>query len=169
MSQPKWKFVANLGDANPLDHGGYFIFVDETGVYPPQAEYLEVDEDARGRSRYTVYRFNLEPCTYINNVLSDNKFHPDKSAWFATRESRRAERPQDTTYLSNLDSITDGNREEDLIASFCSDDPLERAQAWRVVGLYHGFDNLDSYPLHLNGREAARRYKDITHGQTSQV
>jgi hypothetical protein len=24
--QPKWAFVANLGDVNPLDHGGYLVY-----------------------------------------------------------------------------------------------------------------------------------------------
>jgi len=28
--------VANLGDANPIDNGGFFVLRDTTGVYPPE-------------------------------------------------------------------------------------------------------------------------------------
>ena len=38
--QPKWKLIAQLGDVNPIDYGGYFIYEDETGVYPPEGEKL---------------------------------------------------------------------------------------------------------------------------------
>ena len=42
--QPVWKFIANLGDANPIEHGGYFIFEDLTGVYSPEGEVWNPDE-----------------------------------------------------------------------------------------------------------------------------
>ena len=159
MSQPQWKFLVNLGDLNPLEHDGYFIYVDETGVYQPEAEYVAVEEDPDypNRERLVAYRFILEPCTYINGILSDNKFHPDKPAWFAKPESERASRPQDTTYLKNL-SLCQDIGEEELISLFCSDDPRQRALAWRAVGDHYGYENLDSYPLYLRKREARQRY-----------
>lgn len=155
--QPKWKFIDNLGDANPLEHGGYFVFIDETGVYPPEAEYLVVLDESDD-PKYKAYRFSLEKCTYINGILSDNSFHPLYPAWFATPEAQRAERPQDTTYLKNV-SDCHGIEEQELIRLFCSDDPLERADAYRSVGEYHGFENFDNYPLELRKREARKRYK----------
>ena len=33
MSQPKWEYVANLGDTSPLEYGGLFLYRDTTGVY----------------------------------------------------------------------------------------------------------------------------------------
>lgn len=50
-NQPVWKFVANPGDANPIDHGGLFVLVDETGVYPP-----EMGVDDAGRSTGVMER-----------------------------------------------------------------------------------------------------------------
>ena len=142
MSQPNWKLIGNLGDVNPIDYGGYFIFEDTTGVHPPEAEYL-TDPDENGTR--TVYCFILESCTYQNGILSDNKFHPDHPAWFAGD-------------LNNVCSYM-GVEELELIRLFCSDDSLERASAWRMVGRCHGFGNLDQYPLQLNEEETRERYE----------
>lgn len=168
--QPTWKLIVNLGDVNPIDYGGFFVYVDETGEYEPEAELLEVPPDNEaeynripGRpmpapTPYRVYRFRLDRCTFINGVLSDNRFHTDLPAWFAKPEEKRADRPQDTTYLSNVADCMGADLDE-LRAMFCSDDPIERAQAWRMVGEYHGFENLDSYPLELTRAEAVARYE----------
>lgn len=154
MSQPIWKYVGNIGDASPFDFGGFFVFVDETEVYPPEAEVLhEEGENEYGEPvRWTVYRFVLENCTYRNGILSDNQFHPDEPAWFAKTEEEHKERPQDTCYLLNLAKQLDMSV-EDFAAMFCSVDPLERARAWREVGEYHGYNNLDEYPLEFTNRE----------------
>ena len=44
--QPKWKLLANLGDANPIDYCGYFVYRDETGVYRDEAEKLISPDEA---------------------------------------------------------------------------------------------------------------------------
>lgn len=156
--QPKWKLLANLGDSHPIDYGGYFVYVDETGVYAPEAELLISPDSDDGA--WEVYRWSLDRCTYQNGILSDNKFHPDKAAWFAKPESKRAERPQDTTYLSNVAECNDIT-EAELIEAFCSEDPLKLAFAYREVGEYHGFNNFDSYPLTFNSRaEVESRYSE---------
>ena len=53
MSQTVWKFVTNLGDASPLDYGGLFVYIDETGVYPPEMERVELENEdcAEGKER----------------------------------------------------------------------------------------------------------------------
>lgn len=161
MSQPKWKLIANLGDRNPIDYGGYFVYIDETGVYDPEAELLEVtNENDCEATEWSVYRFSLERCTLENGILSDNKYHKDHAAWFAKPERERAERPQDTTYLKNVADCM-GMELEALQAMFCSDNPIERAHAYRCVGEYHGFENLDSYPLTFTDRaEVEARYAE---------
>jgi hypothetical protein len=81
--QPVWKLLANLGDISPFDYGGYFVYLDETGMYPEEAELLELEnenEEDEEKIRYTVRRFVLERCTLVDGVLSDNKFHPDHPA-----------------------------------------------------------------------------------------
>lgn len=167
MSQPIWKLLANLGDKNPLDYGGFFVYVDETGVYPPEVEVVEVcdepDYDNNDKGKWTVYRFILEPCTYIDGILSDNPFHMAHPAWFATPESERTEGRNSTTWLKNLvDFCGNDDDGEELIRLFCSDDPLERARAWRVVGDYHGYHELDHYPLRYSSKlELKKRYLDM--------
>jgi hypothetical protein len=140
--QPKWKCVAQLGDAHPLEYGGIWIFVDTTGVYEPECEVLECPDDENGT--YYVRRFTLEDCTYINGVLSDNKFHPDKPAWFADG-------------LEKLGSFI-GADPTQLIAWFLSPDPCERQIAWMAIYYYYGAAELDSYPLVLAQADIRRRY-----------
>lgn len=137
-AQPKWKLVAQMGDVNPMDYGGFFVYVDETGVYAPEAESLELNEGGK----YTAHRFTLEPCTYIDGVLSDNPYHPKSAAWFA----------------DDIEKIQACTGIDGLVALFCSQDPIERATAWRAVAEYSGLENLDSYPLTLTKKECKKRY-----------
>jgi hypothetical protein len=159
-NQPTWRLLDNLGDRTPIDYGGYFVFEDTTGVYPPEVELLEPppdDVEDPDRMRWTIYRFTPARCTFQNGVLSDNPYHPEIPAWFASTDH---DRPQDTTRIANLANYT-GSAELDLIRGFCSEDPIARADAYRTVGDYHGFDNLDQYPLILNREEVEHRYNGI--------
>jgi hypothetical protein len=161
--QPKWKLLANLGDVNPIEYGGYFIFEDGTGVYDPQGEYLEAPDDDTGT--WYVYRFDLDRCTLTTSepdhdgstytVLSDNPYHPLHPAWFARKDPKR---PQDSG-LEDVANFT-GQDVAELEAALCSEDVIERAHAYRDIGSYHGFDNLDSYPLTLTRAEVDARYPE---------
>jgi hypothetical protein len=164
MSQPNWKFVANLGDVTFLDYGGFLVFQDETGEYAPEAEVIIVDDEDNENSSVTVHRFSLDKCTFIDGILSDNPYHPAHSAWFATPEADKANRPRDTTYLSSVVSCS-GTTADVLIAQLTSDNPVERAMAYREIGEYHGWANFDSYPLQLSRTEAKKRYKTICKAQ----
>jgi hypothetical protein len=137
MRAPTWKLVAQLGDENPLEYGGYFVYIDETGAYTSEAEYLIEMLDGT----FTAYRFILEPCISVNGVLSDNPYHPETPVWF----------DKDIDRVSESCGI-------DLIPLFCTPDPVQRAIAWREVGEYYGFENLDNYPLTLTKKEAKKRY-----------
>jgi hypothetical protein len=151
--QPNWQLLCNLGDANPIDHGGVFVYLDKNCIYTPEMEVLEPsgEDDYGDPTTWTVYRFSLDKCTYINGILSDNPYHPDHPAWFAKPESERAARPQDTTYLQNLQN--DSYPGNSLPRALCSDDIVERAQAYRAIYEYHGLENFDSYPLTFDNRE----------------
>ena len=129
-NQPNFKCVANLGDVTPWDYGGAFVLVDQTGVYTPE---LRVFEKPIG-TMYDEYTILLEKCTYINGVLSDNKYHPDTPAWFAKALVGTAE----ATGISELD----------LINWFCSSEILERAWAYLTVYLYHGPQGFPTYHFH---------------------
>jgi hypothetical protein len=143
-NQPKWKCVDQLGDRSPLDYGGYWVFVDTTGVYEAEGEWVEVDE---ATNRLTIYRFILEKCTFVDGILSDNKFHPEHPAWFAKD-------------LSSV-AASSGTPVEELRTMLCSDDPIQRALAYREIGNHWGFRNLDDYPLEMGRTEGRRRYKKV--------
>lgn len=138
--QPVWEYITNLGDVHPIDHGGYFVLKDKTGVYTPEAIKLipdydpDYDDDC---NKWTIYRFILEKCTYINNVLSDNKFHPNYPVWFSTE-----------TKLNDMASFNGMSRIE-LINNFISNNIIDNAIAWEIVGDYFGYYELDNYPQHF--------------------
>ncbi len=156
-NQPNWQFVANLGDVNPLDHGGFFVYRDLTGVYSPECVLLTPldDENGNDTGKWEVRRFCADKCTFIDGVLSDNRFHPSKPAWFARKDETR---PQDGNGLADIASFC-GQTEEELIALFTSDDACKRAHAWRLVGEYHGFANLDAYPETLTRKDVFNLYR----------
>lgn len=159
--QPIWQFVANLGDVHPIDHGGYFVYRDTTGVYSDQAELLLVDESAETDSgdEWTVYRFDLDrlkqvqigETVYLVPLKFDESWpHPVShyDEWFHGDLARVA------SFL--------GQSLQDLRDAFCSENPLKRAHAYKAIGDYHGFENLDSYPLTYKTRVEveARYYSD---------
>ena len=162
MSQPKWKFIAQLGDVDFINHGGKFLFVDETGVYPPVLEILDLVEGDQepvyneeseeheileeGNMRWEIYRISLEPCTFINNILSDNKYHPEHPAWFADS-------------LNSVSDSMDTNPQE-LIQRLCSDITEERAWAYIDLAEHHGLVNFDSYPLRFSDVEDSKNDGD---------
>jgi hypothetical protein len=144
--QPRWRLTANMGDASPIDYGGYFVYRDETGVYTEEAEVLESPDDDEGGG-WTVYRFPLDRCTLIDGILSDNAFHPEIPAWWA----------------DDIEAIAScmGQGPGELRAAFCSADPLIRADAYRSLGEYSGFDNLDHDPITFTDRaEVEARYTE---------
>ena len=148
--QPTWKLIRNLGDKNPFDHGGYFIYQDETGVYPEEGEYLVEPEEEGGV--YTIYRFTVDKLkvvvheeTHISYLVSDQY----ESGW-----SHPLHR-YDEWFHEDLHKVAEvhGLDYKDLRDLFCSDDPLMRAEGYRAIGDYHGFLNLDAYPLTFTDRE----------------
>jgi hypothetical protein len=137
MSQPAWQQVASIGDKNIIDEGGMLVFIDQTGVYDPEAEVIK----KLGESHWITYRFILEPCTFVDGILSDNPFHPYLPAWFA----------------SDLEEISEhlDRDSEDVINILCSDDVLARAEVWAGIGEYCGWENLDEEPREY------KKYEDV--------
>lgn len=137
-----------LQDLPPLDMGELESLFDSLKYH---------FEDMLGT--WTVYRFDLDQCTFIDGIISDNKFHPDHPAWFAKPESEREDRPQDTTYLQNVADCVGADVNE-LQEQLCSCNPVTRAAAYRNIAQYHGWDNFDQYPLTYRCRkEVELRYK----------
>ena len=136
---PNWKIIQSLGDVDYVAHGGTLVYEDANKDYPAQAEVI-----VPGESGCTVYRFILDRCTFIDGVLSDNKYHPESPAWFADGLKDVCE-----THDADLD---------ETIQNLCSEDPVARAVAYQMVGEFYGWENFDSYPLTLAKKEVKARY-----------
>ncbi len=136
MSQPKWKLAANLGDTDPAEHGGFLVWVDETGVYPPEMSVYEPFHlpDERNETLYwTVHELTLDRCTFVNGHLSDNIYRPEEvEAWF----------------WRSIPSVADsaGVSMTEVIRLLCSDDPVELADGYLSLGFHHGWHEFDNYP-----------------------
>lgn len=156
-AQPRWTMIKNLGDRSPIEYGGFFIYRDMTGQYEAEAEILDPIEENDKIARWEIRRFTLDRCTWIDGILSDNQFHPEMPAWFATPESERASRPQDTTYLADVARAAGIEDETELRDQLCSEIPVVRAVAYREIGNYHGWDNFDAYPRIIDKRSQLPR------------
>jgi len=156
--QPTWELIANLGDASPIDYGGYFIYRDTTGVYPEEGEKLFADENGDGERVWTVHRFTLDRLKQIQvgeticlvPIRYDETWpHPVTSydEWFHKD-------------LAGVAAFV-GQSVQELRDAFCSDDPRVRAFAYEAIGDYHGWENLDGYPLTFESREEVEaRYEE---------
>lgn len=147
--QPEWELVVNIGDIDPIEHGGKFVLRDKTGRYAPAMEVLSPlyhrDDE------WVVFRFNLKPHTFVNGVLSDNPYHPDKPVWYADDIDRVAE--------------TVGMAGGELIELLCSAAPEDRGRGYECLFDYYGPDNFDSYPLDLDREEVEERYSQAPYNE----
>jgi hypothetical protein len=143
--QPKWKQVGIIGDLN-----GGPVFVDETGVYPPELEYVQNMPEGDAY----VYRFPMD-----NLKLSpDGKLIPANydASWPHPIESYTE------WFDKNLDRVASicGVSRQELLDSLLSDNPIERAWGYQALAEYHGWENFDSSPLHFESRaELEARYE----------
>lgn len=163
-TQPVWKFLANLGDANPLEYGGYFVFEDSTGVYEAEAEWYD-PEDGQ------CYRFSLDQFVnteygLISSHIWDTHLRMmagDKLPYHKTLPypiTDYANREWFIKYLPDMQSAFAEDSGINLVDKLCSNNPLDRAFVYREVGEYWGFDNLDNYPLDVTPKEARQRYSN---------
>lgn len=81
--------------------------------------------------KWTRHVVILDRCTYQNQILSDNKYHPNQPAWWFNEGSL------DKAPMADLARFN-GTDPQQLIYRFCSIDPIERAQAYLMVMQYYG-------------------------------
>jgi hypothetical protein len=144
--QPEWELVGTIGDRNPVEYGGGYVFRDKTGVYAPELEYVQPIECDDGSAGVFAYRVVLEKHNHYLGILSDNPYHPELSVWYADK-------------LDGVCKTCDGDRDE-MIGNLCGDDPVARAWAYETLADYFGWDEFDHYPLTLTADEAEKRYEE---------
>ena len=144
--QPSFWCVGNIGDVDPFEYGGGFVLVDRTGVYCPELLILDTPAEL-DKSQYELSTILLEPLTRIKHEdgchgLSDNKFHPYIPAWFGG--------------FMQLKVLADscGKTYSNLLDSFLSACPVERALAYRDAACYWGFSNFGDNRRTLTAEKA---------------
>jgi hypothetical protein len=151
-NQPSYWCIANLGDADPLSHGGKFVLIDRRGIYQPSILILEPEESEPSWEdpiAYSLHTIEVDALMRPKPTsVSDNRFHPDNEAWFGDEESLEA--------VANFIGVRLSDFIVDMLLTSC---PLKRASAYIALADYHGIDNFDSYPQKLE-REKAEKLCD---------
>lgn len=134
--QPKWETV--------FSSDSQAIHVDQTGVYRPEMTIVEdLGESASElEGKFLIYRFPMDKCSYddINDILSDNEFHPEIPAWFASAPDRWNPNGKlyDVAHTSGLETW-------ELIRLLTSDDVKALARGYDALVSYFGPDEFDHY------------------------
>jgi hypothetical protein len=151
--QPVWKKVGTIGDMNFVEHDGGPVYVDETGVYCPELEYVQnMPEGDAFVYRILLENLKLSPAgKLIPRGYDETWPHPVEryTEWF----------DEDLASVAN----SCGLERAELVEALISDNPMARASAYEAIAQYFGWENFDSYPLHFADREALEaRYEGVS-------
>lgn len=136
-NQPAWFCVANLGDANPLEHGGKFLMIDRRGYYDPELWAWEPE-------RKKLYTIILERCHKIGDEVGDNVFHSNHVAWFGSAD-----------HIGRVCSSCGWDYNIFVDALICRN-PIEKARAFYDMAMHYGFENFDGDPQTYSIPEARK-------------
>ena len=147
--QPSWHCVANLGDAEPFEHGGKFLMIDRRGIYP--AELWVFSEWQEESPTMTLHTIILEHCFQIEDTrcgvytIGSNIYHPYSPEWFGTRY--------------HIQGVADciGMDVKELRLLFCGN-PYDRAIAYDAVASYFGLIEFDQYPSTFDTKREAKAF-----------
>jgi hypothetical protein len=167
--QPKWRIHAYIGDRDPT-YGGTFIYRDLSGVYGFEAETVDpLDCDGK---LFNIYRYSLDQLKRIN-VFDEEGAANYGTTYVVPINYDASWRHPPSAYrewfMDSLQDIADctGQERIKMVDDLCSNDPKRRAWVYLAIGEYHGFENLDSYPLtKLTAGEVRRRYRSELKSKT---
>jgi len=138
-AQPQWKTILATDYSR--------VQIDQTSQYAPE---MEIAEEI-GSGRFQVFRFSLDRLKVTDGYLVNERYakdwpHPvhQYEEWFAR----------------DLDQVANsvGATKKSLIRGLCAIDPRTRAAAYEAIGGYHGYMNLDQYPLEMDEDELDARW-----------
>jgi hypothetical protein len=155
---PEYAFpnaIANLGDVNYLVYGGRLVLAPTEDNPDPSVEVIDPPPEDEVAIGWHIYRFDLEP---LKVVEQDNTMYLVPAAWDESWPHPLAS--YDEWFHKDLAAVASstGMDVQKLREGFCSDNLVARAVSWCALGDYHGFNELDHYPLHLSEHEAHERY-----------
>lgn len=141
--------LGHVGDVNPIEYGGGYILLNPGEHERPRLEYFDGlesvhakawdvdldDTEQTDRIKVTLYRADLE------------------------KSGERFLRDLDWVDWSEIASYT--GQELSAFTAAALDDLQTRAQVACDVASYHGWANLDGYPLELTLTELIARWKDL--------
>ena len=112
--------------------------------------YQEYDDD--GKTMFQVYRFPLEQKSLYKGKIIPYGFHKQSDLPHAIGQYTE-------WYSDDLASVASstGTTAAKLAKALCSTNVMDRFHAYYDIGSYHGFENLDSYPLTMTEMELERR------------
>ena len=148
-NQPRWQCIANLGDANPYEHGGLFVFVDTTGVYSAEVEKWEPEYHCFYRviiDQLVLHEGLLIPASIYKLYLKGAdlpKPIEEYEEWFSDKTEN---------YAASVGM--DWNEYRQM---FCNSDPVVRARAYEIMFEHEGWVNWDSTPLKLSKQQTPLR------------
>jgi hypothetical protein len=174
-NQPVWKRLTSTDDCQ--------VFTDETGVYAPEMELAqeifdsaESSEcpDCKGENtsdcenpdcyggkidparKFELYRFPLDK---LKIVVADGTAYMVPEPYNETWPHAVSQYVE--WFDDSLPAIAAccGTTETAMSIALTSDDIMARAWAYRDIGSYHGFMNLDAYPLTLTEKELNKRWE----------
>ena len=137
--QPKWKALYTTDSER--------VLVDETGKYAPEMEVAQETHD----DIFHVFRFSLDRLKAVKGYLVPGKYRADWPHPLSHYEE---------WFTKSLASVarSAGSTEANLRTALCSVNVKKRAQAYRVIGGYHGFMEFDQRPLTLSSSELDERW-----------
>ncbi len=150
MSQPKWKLLWAT-DYN-------LVLEDTTGVYAPEME-LAQEYERDDETRFVVYRFDLPRLKREKDDEGNEYIVSEK--WDENWPHALSQYPE--WFMENLSSVADsiGSTRGEMIDGLTSADVNDRAWAYEAIGGYHGYMNLDGYPLDLSEAELEERWDNL--------
>jgi hypothetical protein len=126
------KELGTIGDVNAPEYDGGWVFEDDGRIWIEWVDTPTGDDMSGGSykdsARWTVYRVHIET--------------PEVPSW---------------ADLDDVASSTGGSASR-LRKDFLSRDPMRRALAYWDLAGYHGWHELDNYPLVLTKKEIEKRY-----------
>lgn len=156
----KVKYLGNLGDVNPIEHGGYFIYqtTRDNGEIEYHAEKLDSPEEDILGATWRVYRFTLDRQKLVRLESMDRPYLVPYS-WNDTYPHYISK--YEEWFVKSLGEVASyvGSTKKGLELVLTSDDPLQLAWAYQCIGDFHGWANLNADCFLLTKKEVKQRYQ----------